>query len=474
MEDGGVGSSQDENGPNFNRLNVGAYMPNRSFGLKLLLVCALALLMAIPTMFVWGVVKERTTNAQQAVQEVSLARGGEQIVLGPVLSIPYEQIVTERVPNNSGVMIDTQRKKTGEFVVFGTSGSARADLKTEMLKRSLHRVPVFDVNIDFKASFDLEQAMLNKPRGATLHWDDARIHMGMSDLRGIKDDVLVQIGEEKISLGPGNGALSSSLSDTVGSVRGISLDENSVFDLTASMRLTGAQRIGFAAFAQNTSIELTGDWTSPSFVGGFLPVERSVTDEGFTANWKVPYLARGVEASGENLQLYDLVQSNMGLRLLDETSPYQSVMRALKYAPMFIGLVFLAYFLFETTSSMRAHPAQYVLVGLAQVVFYLLLLGVSEHTGFTAGFIVAASATVAALSLYAGAVFGGREARMNAFIVFTSLYALIYVLMRMQDYALLVGSIASFAAIAFTMWKTRELDWYGLSGNSEASRVKSG
>ena len=231
------------------------------------------------------------------------------------------------------------------------------------------------------------------------------------------------------------------------------------------MRLTGAQRMGFAAFAQNSEISLNGDWAAPSFEGGFLPTDRDVTDEGFSAVWKVPYLARGVEASGVDLQLYNLVNSNMGLSLLDEASPYQSVMRALKYAPMFVGLVFLAYFLFETTSSVRAHPAQYVLVGLAQAVFYLLLLGVSEHAGFTLGFIMAATATVMALSLYAGAVFGGREAQLNAFIVFTSLYVLIYVLMRMQDYALLVGSIASFAAIAFTMWKTRDLDWYGLSGS---------
>lgn len=474
MEEESDGSPQNgETDLNMRRLNVGAYMPNRSFGLKLLLVCALALLMAIPTMFVWGLVHERSSNANEAVRIVSQARGGEQVVLGPVLSIPYEQIVVERVPSNvNGTMVDVQRKKTGNFVVYASDGSAKAELNTEMLKRGLHRVPVFDVQVDFEARFDIKEAMLNKPRETTFLWDEARIHMGMSDLRGIKDEVLVQIEDEQISLGPGNGALASSLSDMVGGVKGVELNEAAAFDVKASMHLTGAQRLSFAAFAQNTSIDLKGDWSAPSFEGGFLPSQREITDEGFSAHWKVPFLARGVEASGIDLQLYGLAQSNMGLSLLDETSPYQSVMRALKYAPMFVGLVFLAYFLFEATSSVRAHPAQYVLVGLAQAVFYLLLLGVSEHAGFTIGFMVAAIATVSALSLYAGAVFGGREAQINAFIVFSSLYALIYVLMRMEDYALLVGSIASFAAIAFTMWKTRDLDWYGLSGGEVEARTK--
>ncbi len=454
----GIGGGHRRNG-----LNVGAYMPKRSFGLKLLLVCALALVMAIPTMFVWGLVHERSTNADRAVAEVSQARGGQQIVLGPLLVIPYSQTYTDKTPNNSGVMVETQHTRQGQFVVFAKNGAAIADLKTEMLQRGLHRVPVFDVKVDYTASFDLEEAMMNQPRGARFHWEDARIHMGMSDLRGVKDEVVYEVNGQKVSLGPGDNSISNPVADMMAPLKGLLLNESSKFDLTANMHLTGAQRIGFAAFAQNTKINLDGDWTAPSFEGGFLPTDRSFTDAGFSAEWSVPFLARGMVASGGDLNLYALTNSDMGMLLLDETSPYQSVMRALKYAPMFVGLVFLAYFLFEATSAVRAHPAQYVLVGLAQAVFYLLLLGVSEHAGFTIGFFIAATATVAALSLYAGAVFGGREACVNAFIVFTSLYALIYVLMRMEDYALLVGSVASFAAIAFTMWKTRDLDWYGLS-----------
>jgi inner membrane protein len=139
---------------------------------------------------------------------------------------------------------------------------------------------------------------------------------------------------------------------------------------------------------------------------------------------------------------------------------------------MFIGLVFLTYFLFEATSSVRAHPAQYILVGLAQTVFYMLLLSISEVSGFNLGFLIAATATVLTLSLYAGSVFASRWAMAKALVVFTALYSLIYVLMTQDDYGLLVGSIASFAAIAGTMWMTRNLDWYGVGRAPAAPQAR--
>ena len=132
---------------------------------------------------------------------------------------------------------------------------------------------------------------------------------------------------------------------------------------------------------------------------------------------------------------------------------------------MFIGLVFLAYFLFETTTGKRVHPAQYILVGLAQVIFYMLLLSIAEHTGFDIAFGIAATATVALISAYAGWTFKSRGQGIRALVAFTFLYGLIYVLMRLEDYALLVGALASFAAIAAVMWFTRNIDWYGGKGD---------
>ncbi len=446
-------------------MDFSRYVPQRSFGLKLLLVCALAVLMAIPAGFVWMLVYARSTDANIAIAEVAQLRGGQQVLMGPAIVVPFERDV---VATANGV--NTVQTVTSRLVLYPETGTIEAKLETETLKRGLHDVPVYTANATFSGAFDASRLAAEAPSGARVRWSDARVYMSLTDLRGAKEASLM-LGGRAIELAPVEsvGVTSdaygppASYQRLVGaSIPWLGEAPGAPFTAEGRLRITGAERIAFAAFAKDTTITMAGDWPSPSFDGGALPDERSVTDQGFSARWRIPYLARGSAGSGVDLSFDALVNISPGVRLLDDANPYQSVQRALKYAPMFIGLVFLSYFLFEATSGARAHPAQYVLVGLAQLAFYLLLLSVSEQLGFTPGFLIAATATVLAISLYAGSVFGSRQAMFKALGVFTALYSLIYVLMRMEDYALLVGSIASFLAIAATMWMTRNLDWYGV------------
>ena len=237
--------------------------------------------------------------------------------------------------------------------------------------------------------------------------------------------------------------------------------------LTSNMRLSGAERLSIAPFAKDTRVDLVSNWNDPSFQGGVLPERHTAGDgqsEGFEAHWRVPYLARGIAGAGANLDLSELTEWNrrdMAVRFMKEGNPYQSVERALKYAVMFVGFVFLAYFLFEVTSAARAHPAQYVLVGLAQTIFYILLLAMSERIGFDGAFLIAASMTVLLTAAYAASVFRSRLYGLRALAILSGIYTLIYVLMRAESHALLAGALASFAAIALTMYMTRNIDWYG-------------
>ncbi len=209
---------------------------------------------------------------------------------------------------------------------------------------------------------------------------------------------------------------------------------------------------------------MKSDWADPSFDGAFLPVSRHIGKTGFTAVWSVPFIARGAPAEGGPDVLTRLQAGALGVSFVDPANPYQSVSRSLKYALLFVGLVFLAYFLFETMTRKRVHPAQYVLIGLAQIIFYLLLLSIAEQIGFDWAFLAAAGATVTLISTYAGWVFESRKQGGIAFGAFTLLYGLIYILMRLEDFALLVGAVASFAAITAVMYFTRKLDWYGVTG----------
>lgn len=463
-------------------------VPARSMGLKLLLVCALALLMSIPALFVFALLMDRTSRAEAVTDELSSLVGGPQSFMGPILAIPYTL-----PPAPAVVGQPASAAQTGVYIVFPKTGAGVANLKTGVKRRGLFKAVTWTSDVTLTSAFDLTGAGSAAPANAILNWGRAEFLVGASDARGAQADVILVAGEASARMTP-----ASSL-DSVEMVNGgdVTLRGRSgpsgvkffgvsaagiaqpgaKFQARANLTFAGAQRLAMYAFAETTTFRATGDWPDPSYDGGFLPVshnEAGARDGGedknqepkgsFRADWSVPYIARGVAGEGTSDILSRLGSTSLGVSLVEKANPYQAVSRSLKYAVMFVGLVFLAYFLFETVQKRRVHPAQYVLIGLAQIIFYLLLLSIAERVGFDLGFLIAALATVGLISAYAGWVFNSAKQGYVALAAFTALYALIYILMRLEDWALLVGAVTSFAAIAAVMYFTRNIDWYGTEG----------
>jgi len=446
-------------------------------GLKLLLVCGLALLMAIPALFVFALLGDRTARAEKVTEQIGAVWGGEQTFLGPVVAVPY----------TSPPLAANQPAVHGVYLVFPTTAQGDVTSQTELRQRSLFKVPVYTANLRFHSAFDLTAAGQNAPTGAVLDWSKSAFLVGVSDERGARSDGAFTVDGKSYALAPASGLVDISLqaggdpntparaADQGGDLHFIGVPAAGIatpggkFTADATLRFTGVKRLAVLAWGKATSLTMHGDWASPSFDGGFLPVSRTVTPKGFSASWTVPFLARGVPAEGVSDAMARLGQTALGVSFVEPANPYQSVARSLKYALLFVSLVFLAYFVFETVTGQRMHPAQYVLVGLTQVIFYLLLLAIAEQIGFDIAFLAAASATVSLISAYAGWVFKSRKQGFVAFVAFSLLYALIYVLMRLEDLALLVGALTSFAAIAAAMYFTRNIDWYGGSAAAESA-----
>lgn len=460
----------------------------RSLGLKLLLVCGLALLMSIPALFVFGLLIDRSNRAERVGDEIGDLMGGKQTFLGPVIAVPYS-LAGETPPVTPGAPVATPtRTSGGVWYVFPTRGRIDVATDSEVRRRSLFRVAVYEAQVRYSAQFDLSRAGAEAPARAVLDWSRAELILGASDARGARADIGVRIGERAATLTPSTLDPAVTLTygeDRVRGPRDKARPELKLFgsplleadraagslSVSGQTTFSGAQRIAVVAFAGTTEASIKGDWPSPSYNGGFLPARQSSPGgKGFEAAWSVPFVARGVPAEGGSDALSRLGATELAVSFVEPANPYQSVSRSLKYAPMFIGMVFLAFFLFETTTGRRVHPAQYILIGLAQVIFYMLLLSIAEHTGFDIGFAVAAAATVGLISAYAGWTFDSRKQGVRALIAFTFLYGLIYVLMRLEDYALLVGALASFAAIAAVMYFTRKLDWYGITHTGAEDR----
>lgn len=430
---------------------------SRSLGVKLLVVCILAMVMTFPALFVAGVVGERTGRAAEVVQQVTASSGGQQTFLGPTLAVPYAEYAHS------------------VYLIFPATGSAVLRTVTEELHRSLFRVPVFQAEISFDAVFDL--ATVSDTQVPRLDWANAQIVVGVSDPKGALADATLTTGGKTLVLSPSDKfTIQQDENDKVRlALLGTKIDAaakpNAKFSVTSSLRFSGAQRVAVLSYAKSTHLTASGDWPSPGFDGGFLPVRRTVSRNGFKAEWSVPFIARGVRAEGPADSMRGLEATAAGISFIEMADAYQSVSRSLKYALLFLGLVFLSYFVFEVTTGKRVHPAQYVLVGIAQTVFYLLLLSLAERIGFDWSFALAGASTAGLLSVNAAWVFMSRLQGARALIVFSLLYALIYMLLRMEDNALLAGAIASFLAISVVMYLTRKIDWYSpFAGTGQANR----
>jgi inner membrane protein len=432
---------------------------SRSMGIKLIVVCGLALVMSIPALFVESLVTERTSRESEVVREISAHVGGQQTFLGPTVAVPYS------LPGQS----EADPRKHGVYLISPERGSAVLKTTTEERRRSLFRVPVFTADLKLDATFDLSRVSAVVPQGAQLDWSRAEVLVGVSDARGALADALVTVDGKTSALVPAQavqdlslgGGQSQPIKLTLfgASVEGVA-KPNGEFTVTSALRFSGAQRIAVLAYGKTTHLSAQGDWPSPGFDGGFLPTSRTVSSRGFTAEWSVPFIARGVRAEGPAEAIAGLDATALGVSFIEVADPYQSVSRSLKYIPLFLGLVFLSYFVFEVTTGKRVHPAQYVLVGIAQIIFYLLLLSFAERVGFDYGFLIAAAATVSLLSANAGWIFSSRLQGVRALAIFTLLYSLIYQLLRLEDNALLVGAIVGFLAVAAAMYFTRKIDWY--------------
>lgn len=453
---------------------------SRSKGTKLIIVCVLAVLMAIPALLVWGLLLERTHRAETVTREIGGLVGGRQTFMGPVVSIPY--VVPRREVIGNDGKTSTVDGRSGALIVFPVTGKVDAKTTSEVRSRSLFRVPVYTADIAFNARFDFSQVAAEAPAGAVLQWEKAQLLTGASDSRGARSDIAANIGGQSVILSPSkDGQQGFTGSDGGGGdldmfAAPVVIAPDKPMAVGVRMTFTGAQAIAFLAFAKSTEATITGDWNYPSFGGGFLPVKRAlprdattapnpgeqVLDKSFRAEWKIPFIARGLPAVTDASNFSSLGKSVVSVSFVEPTNPYQSVGRSLKYALLFVGLVFLTYFVFESTGRAKKelHPAQYILVGLAQITFYLLLLSFAERIGFDTAFAIAATATVVLIAGYAGLIFSSLWRFIGALIAFTLLYGLIYILMRLEDYALLVGAVSAFVVIASVMLLTRNINWY--------------
>lgn len=421
---------------------------------KVFVIAILTCMLVVPLGMVWALVAERANRRDQVVREVGGLWGGRQTVGAIALTIPFD-VVTEV----NGVRTRSSRR----VVVLPQALTIDADLAPEIRHRGLFAINLYRTTLRVRGSFvmpDMTRLTVTPDR---VLWEQAVLDVGISDLRGTVSATPVSWAGTTVALEPaaGDGPFGAGLQGRAPVASGAPLPFQ--FELVVA----GSEALMFLPSGADTSVTLRSTWASPGFTGGLLPLTHEIGPDGFTAEWRSNYLSRPFPqtwldgAMDGNSRDAKIREAAFGASLVTTVDHYQQTERALKYGVLFIALTFAVFFVWEVVQRLRLHPVQYALVGLALVVFYLLLLSLTERVSFALGYGIASAATVLLVGAYASRVLGtgGRGIAFSAWI--SVLYGVLFVLLRLEDLALLLGSLVVFLALAAVMYLTRNVDWYG-------------
>ena len=447
----------------------------RSAGMRFIVVGALALLMFIPLNFVSEIVQERARYSDQTIADISREWGGAQLISGPMLVIPVTEQVTykrkrEAVDAVTGRSLrddknnliyehyeETVTEKRSPAYLYPERFDMDVATQAQTRARGVFEVPVFTADVALDFDFDAASAVEVLKDKQTLIWKEAELRVLLNSNRALRGEAVLSVDDTSFDLEPipaareaGTGVFSA-----IG-------DPRNLTDFNLRLSMNGAQHFGVAAVGRTTRVTMSSDWPDPSFFGDFLPDAREVADDGFSATWTVPHIARSLpQVSRENPDRTARTQATMMVRYLTPNDFYQKAWRSARYGILFISLTFLTILLLDRGAKKPAHPVQYLMVGLAQSVFVLLMLAYAEQIGFGAAYLVAAGATIGLLTLFgATALKLGKQTGLLAGVLIT-VYAVLYLILRSADYALLAGATLAFVALALTMWLTRNEEWQG-------------
>jgi len=427
---------------------TGSFIKN-SATIKIISIGILVLVLLIPSLMVSSLLKERESRRDSVVEEINEKWGNRQTITGPFITVPYKSYYK----NAQGVL----RYKTHYLHILPENIEITGKIDPHIRYRSIYEAVLYNTQIDIKGNFTIPALHESNIDPKNVLWNKAIFSLGVSDMKGIQENIDITYNNKSYKGSPGL-KTKDVASSGVRSVIPLSPTEG---DNTFALRLNlnGSEELHFIPVGETTRVDLESTWPSPSFNGTFLPTTREVSDEGFSAAWNILHLNRAFPQFWKG-KSYNVTGSSFGLKLLITADVYQKSIRISKYALMFIIFTFAAFFLAETINKQRVHPIQYILVGLTIVIFYVLLLSISEHINYDFAYIVSAAATTAVITAYSRAVLGNNRFAITMCGILIILYGYLYTLLQLEDYALLMGSIGLFVVLVTVMYVTRKIDWY--------------
>ncbi|MBC7607393.1 MAG: cell envelope integrity protein CreD [Burkholderiales bacterium] len=425
---------------------------------KIAMIFFIGMLLLIPTSMIESLIYERQTTQQEAIHEVSSKWANEQTISGPFISIPFYKYIKEFSKKDSIEKI----VQVKEYLhILPTELKINGKISPELRNRGIYEIVVYNSKINISGKFNALQLSEFDIPEKDIQFDKAQLSVGIDDLRGIEKSVLLDWNGQKFSFNPGV-VSTDIIASGINAPIALRVKDSTAHNFSFNLDLKGSQLLYFTPVGKTTDITVASPWKNPSFNGAFLPDSRTISENGFTANWNVLHLNRNYPQMWIGSQ-YSIKESSFGIDLLLPVDNYQKSFRSIRYAILFIGFTFLTFFFIEVLNKVFIHPMQYILVGIALIVFYTLLLAISEHLAFNLAFIIAAIATLLLITGYVKAILKSNTLTYLLSSILFLLYSFIFVIIQLQDFALLIGSIGVFIILGLVMYFSRKIDWYNLN-----------
>lgn len=441
---------------------------------KAVMVVVLTLAILIPLQLVRGVIQDRQQYREAAVRDVASSFGGRQVLAGPVLVVPYEERVVETSTDGDGRVREIVRRRHGQWTFFPDDLAVDGVLKPDTRRRGLYQVRVYEWDGHAQARFDA--AVPAATEGVQRTIGQPWLSLGIADVGGLR-------GSPTISINGAAANVQQGLGHADGSGVHVRLPaplagQQLRLAVRADLQLRGTEAFAMLPLGNQNDLRLRSRWPHPGFNG--MSPQQDVGGEGFRARWQIasvatnaqrrylqePTLASagafgdGQRDGADGAALWMPPADAVSVSLLDPVSPYVQADRATKYGLLFVLLTFIGFFMFELIKQVRVHPIQYLLVGMAIAIFFLLLVSLSEHIAFGWSYLLASLACIGLIGFYLAAVLRGGLRGLGFAAMLGTLYGVLYGLLLSEDNALVLGSGLLFAILAAIMLATRKVDWY--------------
>lgn len=435
-----------------------------SISARMLMVGLLVIILLIPLSYISNLINERAYRQQDVVNEINQKWGNNVLVYGPILKLPYKTYTETKTFNEK---TKTYFKETQTHIkhayVFPEQLNAVVDVNSKTLKRGNFESAVFTTQMDFAGHYIPVNLTAKGIKQEDIIWDKATIVIKTSNLKGIKSEVQVKLKDNAYNFETNFNQNNNSNLDILESsfIKDKDLFQTNTTKFTFSIKFNGSTKIELIPIGKTTTMQMHSNWADPSFMGNYLPNDetKTISKEGFKADWKILHINRAF--SQQHLKkIPNLNQFAFGTKFMVMVDEYQKSERSAKYGFLVIGLTFLVFFLIQTLSKINIHPFQYLMIGIALTMFYTLLVSISEHSNFLKAYLIAGISVIVLITLYSKSILKTFKFPLFIGASLSALYAFIYVIIQLENYALLVGSIGLFLILAIVMFVSRKIDWH--------------